>query len=673
LRISRRRPRSLVALCLVLLLASVASPIPAVGAATPLFTDGFESGTTSAWTTTTRFTVQNQTTNTGLWAGRAASTGQSSSAARTFSSIPEAWIDLYFQVESRTTAVWFLTLHRVGGGQALKVGLNGKGRLIVRNAVQGQTITSSTTIAPGAWFELAVHAKTGASGRFDVTLDGVAIAQLSRDADLGGAGLKKLTIGDTSSGRRFSVAFDDVRVAPDAPGGSGGGGDPQTIGRWSPTFDLGVAAVHMTVLRTGKVLVFYRTSGAIETVARLWDPATGEIENVDANDGNTYNYFCSGTSLLPDGRVFITGGTIDERAFHGETGTAFFDPITESWSRGPEMASARWYPSNLTLPDSDVLIFSGSVDADTYTDDVERYDVGTDSLETLPAAADLDSPYLYPRVILLDDGTVVRVGMDQRTMYLDPQSATWSQGPLMRFGNRSNGSVIALPGGRVLAIGGRDGSPPTRTTEVIDFDVADPTWRYSGSMAEPRQHMNAVLLPDGNVLVVGGTRSNDSYGDPVYDAEMYDPVSEAWTTMDATTAPRAYHSTAALLPDGRVVSAGQTNGSLATTAEIYEPPYLFAGPRPVIGSAPGAIHYGDSFTVATDDAARVDEVMLIRSATVSHGVNFDQRSVPLPFTAGDDSLTVQAPDAAVDAPPGWYMLFLLDGGVPSVATWIHVD
>ena len=143
--------------------------------------------------------------------------------------------------------------------------------------------------------------------------------------------------------------------------------------------------------------------------------------------------------------------------------------------------------------------------------------------------------------------------------------------------------------------------------------------------------------------------------------------------MDSTFAPRAYHSTAVLLPDGRVLSAGQTRGNLQTTGEVFSPTYLFAGPRPVIDAAPQAIGYGESFVVETAGAAAIDEVTLIRASTVTHGVYFDQRSVPLSFTPGADTLTVSEPASNLDAPPGWYMLFVLDGGVPSVAAWVQVS
>jgi hypothetical protein len=156
---------------------------------------------------------------------------------------------------------------------------------------------------------------------------------------------------------------------------------------------------------------------------------------------------------------------------------------------------------------------------------------------------------------------------------------------------------------------------------------------------------------------------------------LWSPTTETWQTLSAASIARLYHSTALLLPDARVLTAGSGNDGPAvnqTRAEIFSPPYLFKGPRPTIVGAPGLIQYGAPFSVSTPDAASIASVSLIRPGAVTHSFDEDQRFLSLSFTAGAGSLTIQAPANANLAPPGYYMLFLVNNaGVPSVAAFVH--
>ena len=237
----------------------------------------------------------------------------------------------------------------------------------------------------------------------------------------------------------------------------------------------------------------------------------------------------------------------------------------------------------------------------------------------------------YPRIYVAPDGRVVQVGDEQVTRFLDTSgTGKWTTGPSRKFGVRLAGTSAMYADGKVLTVGGgKYNVVPTKTAEVLDLDAPAPAWRYTAPMAYARKHANATVLPDGKVLVTGGSGSaafNDGAG-AVLAAEMWDPATGAWTTMASMRVKRVYHSTAILLPDGRVLSAGGTAGTNGVVnnrdAEIYSPPYLFNGPRPTITSAPASVGYGQTFAVQTPDAAGIAKVTLVRLSSVTHSFNHE--------------------------------------------------
>jgi len=182
--------------------------------------------------------------------------------------------------------------------------------------------------------------------------------------------------------------------------------------------------------------------------------------------------------------------------------------------------------------------------------------------------------------------------------------------------------------------------------------------------------------------VTGGGRTTDAIGvnQAVLAAELWSPTTETWTVMASMNAPRLYHSTALLMPDARVLvlGGGRFDNPIAPTdqfsSQFYSPPYLFRGPRPAITSAPATTTYGAAINIQTPDASRIGSIAFMRMGSVTHTFNMDQRLVPLTFTAGAGSLTVQGPANANLAPPGYYMLFIVDTtGVPSVAAIIKIN
>jgi galactose oxidase-like protein/Kelch motif protein len=222
--------------------------------------------------------------------------------------------------------------------------------------------------------------------------------------------------------------------------------------------------------------------------------------------------------------------------------------------------------------------------------------------------------------------------------------------------------------------------PSVATAYVIDMTQPSPAWRQIGSMAFPRNYHNATILPDGTVVVTGGGQTTGAIDlkNAVYEAELWDPQTESWTTLARMHAPRLYHSTALLMPDGRVLvsGGGRFNGNSEPTdqvsGEFFAPPYLFKGPRPTIAAVPSQLTRGQTFTIETPDASRIAKVSLVRLGNDTHAFDMNQRFVPLSFSANTGALSVTAPSSANVAPPGYYMLFIVDtNGVPSIASYVR--
>jgi hypothetical protein len=453
--------------------------------------------------------------------------------------------------------------------------------------------------------------------------------------------------------------------------------DPATTGEWGAPFDLGVVGIHSTLLPNGKVLLFSSPVSGPGTEAREWDPATGTVAAV--NQPYFRDAFCAGHSLLPDGRLFVSGGHVPNTTHVEGLGvkeTDVYDPSTSSWSPGPLLSEARWYPTTVATSDGKVLSFAGQADESTPAATVESYDPESNTMSTLPSSADKILPE-YPRMTLLPSGKMFFGGPWRGTLLFDPATNKWSRVGNMQFGGRGNGAEVLLPGlKKVLTFGGNSAGAVTNTAEIIDFSASKPSWRYTGSLNLARQFANGVLLPDGKVLAVGGgTGGSYDVANAVKRTELFDPETETWEEMEAQIAPRIYHSTAVLLPDGRVFSAGMDFGSYKFTGEVYSPPYLFKGPRPTISAAPSSVGYDQVFTIATPDADDVSRVALVRPGSTTHAINPDQRYVDLTFGASDsNTIVATGPKDGKVTPPGWYMLFITSSsGVPSVASWVHVE
>lgn len=470
------------------------------------------------------------------------------------------------------------------------------------------------------------------------------------------------------------------------------------VGAWSPSFDLPLVPIHVMVLTNGKVLMWDSVGDNPAesypvhnfTRASIWDPETNTVTNVNNGtvpDGGTgYNIFCAGFAHLPNGSAFLAGGNRSS-ALDGLNTIHFFDQTTNLWSLGPDMTYYRWYPSVTPLANGEMLITAGT-DVTPH-----RHEVYTtaNTLRILSNAT-LALPD-YPWIQAAPEGRAFFFGPSNTMRYLDTGgTGTWGSS-LPRDGiNRTYGSYAMYDIGTILASGGGQ-SPVRRST--IQIDIANPntspTVTGVGDMEFARRQHNLTVLPDGTVLATGGFSGNASLvslSTSVFDAELWNPTTRTWRTLSSATKRRQYHSTAILLPDGRVFTGGggicgdcYDQGYLEKNMEIFSPPYLYAqdgsgslAPRPEIVSSPDSAAYNESFFVETPVPSGISSAVLMRVSSVTHSVDFEQRRVPLKFTQAVGGLNMKAPPNSNVAPPGYYMLFLIDtAGVPSIAKMVRIE
>ncbi len=446
---------------------------------------------------------------------------------------------------------------------------------------------------------------------------------------------------------------------------------PSQVGAWDPPFPLPLIAIHSAVLPTGKVLLFSAEHGVPGIHGWILDPTTLALTNVAPPPG--WNPDCAGHSFLSDGRLLVAGGTLSFTPLTGPKLAFLFNPWTEQWVQVEDMRKGRWYPTNVTLQDGTVLTMAGLSDvAATNNPDIELWDPASATNWQLLGQRQL--PY-YPLLHLMPSGLVFMAGPAALTETYNPSSNTWTPIDTTNAPGRYEACSVMLPPTltRVMLVGGYNGGSgqPTNSAEIIDLAAGSPQWATTAHMAFARMEHNAVLLPNGKVLVIGGRSDNDATPTPVLTPEVFDPLTASWTSVAPHSIPRRYHSTSVLLPDGRVLAAG---GDFQPTGEIYSPAYLFAGSRPAIVSSPSTIGYGSSFTVQFSGTTATHSAVLVSLSCVTHSNNMSQRYVPLgTVNSSGGSVSITAPSDPRMAPPGFYMLFIVsNSGVPSVSKMIRI-
>jgi galactose oxidase len=480
-------------------------------------------------------------------------------------------------------------------------------------------------------------------------------------------------------------------------------------GQWSEKISLANVPIHTHVLPTGKVLFWGRRHPAgtpdfdslnqHETHPFLWDPADPHaVARPTSNQptdskGNAINLFCAGHTFLLDGRLLVTGGHLFDS--QGLNCSTFYDPFSDTWSPGPSMNNGRWYPTAVTLPDGRVFVCSGSFPTGPLQPPINANAINNISQVLQNGVwndlTDFEGLPLFPRFHVAPNGSLFMSGSLATSFLLEDlqpgNRGTWVPIAERNAENSDYAPSVMYDVGKIIFIGG---GLPTNIVEVIDLNAAKPAWTEAAPMKFARRQHNATILPDGTILVTGGTQGegfdNLDPGHPVHIPELWDPSTGAWTQLAPEAIDRCYHSTAVLLPDGRVFSAGggeyapvvgvdQSNPPINThaDAQLFSPPYLFKGPRPTITKAPENVTYGSAFNVETPVPNEISQVTWIRLPSVTHSFDQNQRINFLAFRPGVNQITITAPANGNVCPPGHYMLFLLNQNkVPSEASIIQI-
>ncbi|CAG8743619.1 17394_t:CDS:2, partial [Dentiscutata erythropus] len=497
-------------------------------------------------------------------------------------------------------------------------------------------------------------------------------------------------------------------------------------GQWDLVGDSGVSSMHAVLSpMTSKILFIDRVE--LSTRVNISGKLTYSVEyDLDTNEirplTTLSNTFCSAGSYLSNGTVInLAGADATEGITQGFNQIRMFNSCnngTCDWKNAGTLLTKRWYPTVEQLSDGTLFIIGGSVKG-VY---VNSEKINEASFETFPSITGTTTvpfpflnetlPYnLYPCVHLLPDGSLFILA-NQKAIILD--TTTWKikvtlpdiPGPSRNY--PLTGACTLLPldfsnnyQPEVLVCGG--GININNSTELNDVKgdfscgrIAplsnNPTWEME-SMPFGRVMPDITILADANIMILNGcyngTAGFNKCSDPVLTPILYNPKAASgsrFTIMQPSYIPRMYHSIAISIPSGQVLVSGSNPNSKPSSVgpfptefrvETYSPPYLFTGvPQPEITLAPNSLIYGQSFEINYKAYSGTHKVIakLHNPGFVSHSTHMSQRLVLLEITASDDSkLTLTAPANGSIAPPGPYLLGIVDNGVPSESIWIMLS
>ena len=538
-----------------------------------------------------------------------------------------------------------------------------------------------------------------------------------------GMGAPNLILGQTPAIPQSGLA---VTQATSRGGGSGG--------YFAAPVTWPIIPLEMALLPDGRVMSYGTDENGnqgAQIVYDVWTPSLGtgsSSHNVLPNTTNT-DIFCSASSLLGSGfangtQLLITGGdqTIGGARNFGQNFINIFYPARNTLTSSGTMTYARWYPTITTLPNGDKFLMGGYDQNQTPVLTPEIYHLATSRWTTLPGISiggTVDnsantSEWFYPRGFVGADGLVYLIQNNGQIFRLNTAgSGTMTDTGVQVFAGWVWYPTLMIEPYKVLAIRQSFNSPNGDFVQLVDLSQLDtsqnpPVVTPQVSMLAPlgpdpalphgtgngldRIWANTTLLPDGRVLVTGGSsvpnQLTNSSGQSVvyYQAQIYDPTTNSWSFGASAQKPRLYHSATLLLPDGSVLTGGGgAPGPInELNAEIYYPSYLYLqdgsgnpAPRPKIASAPSTLTLGQKFSLIMQSKGTVNAVgsmSLIRLGSSTHAFNVEQRRIPIAaFSQSGTTVTATLGNDRLAIPAGYYMLFVFNAaGTPAVAAIVSV-
>jgi hypothetical protein len=467
---------------------------------------------------------------------------------------------------------------------------------------------------------------------------------------------------------------------------------PYVGGKFGATVNWPIIPIHAVLLPDGRVMNYGTDQNGSQSgqfVYDVWTPSLGTGTNAHQVLSNTTgtDIFCSAQVVVPaDNSVLITGGDLTVngvRNYSNPDITNFNYSTNQLSANANKLSQRRWYPSVLTLANADVLVLGGRADPQTPVPTPQVYTPGAGWRDLTGATSDAaygSGNVAYPRAWQAPNGKVFVLPVDGSSYFMDPvgTGAITKTAVTVPVGYAYLPSVMFSPG-KILSI--RQGG----NTQLINLTGATPTATAQAKLSQDRFHANATVLADGKVLVSGGSAVDNVATNVAYQVALWNPKNNTWTNGAIATQMRLYHSVAMLLADGTVLTAGGgAPGPINNlNAEIYSPPYLFTSSgalaaRPTLSATPGYVSWGKSFTAKVAASGSIfsptiSRATLVKTGTVTHTVDFDQRFIELTFRQSGSQLTLTAPANGNTAPPGNYMLFVFNSsGVPSLAKVVRL-